>query len=375
MTLRVGFGLAGITPEVPCMLAGFGARSGPAADVYDELQVRVMYAADGAVAACLVVCDLLGLTEEFAQAVRSSVGRAVGVPVANVLTSCIHTHSGPNTMRVGERIGWSTPAGYLDVLVAGACVAAEMARSSASLATLHFARELLPAGLSVNRRGCTEPQWHSVLDVRNADDARLGVVANIAIHPVMLGAQCRSVSTDWVGPFRDALEAVAGGVAIVLPGPLGDVNPPDARTPAGSAERFDETAEYGRRVAQQCAPILDRTQPAGDVLRVAALRQIDVPVGTTLLTTLDPPGDTTSVELAEWRLGSVELLSLPGEAFTGFARAVVEARGDRLLLAGLSPSWHGYLPVPYHENHYEESMSLGESAVDAILAALCAGPV
>jgi hypothetical protein len=374
VTLRVGFGVATITPDLPCMLAGFGARSGPATDVHDDLQVRVMYAADGAVTVCLVVCDLLGLTEDFAVVVRASVGRAVGVPAANVLTSCIHTHSGPNTMRVGERIGWGTPAGYLDLLAAGACDAAEMARSSASPATLHFARELLPEGLSVNRRGYAEPQWYSVLDVRDAADVRLGVVANIAIHPVMLGAECRRVSTDWVGPFRDALEEVTGGVAIVLPGPLGDVNPPDAQTPAGSVERFDETADYGHRAAQRCAPILNRTQPAGDVLRVTAVRQVDVPVGTTLLTSLDPLGDATSVELAEWRLGSVGLLSLPGEALTGFARAVVEARGDRVLLAGLSPSWHGYLPVPYQEHHYEESMSLGEPAVNAILAALCAGP-
>ena len=44
-------------------------------------------------------------------------------------------------------------------------------------------------------------------------------------------------------------------------------------------------------------------------------------------------------------------------------------RGDAVLLAGLGPDWHGYLPLPYGEG-YEEGLSLGPDAVDRIVREL-----
>jgi hypothetical protein len=40
-----------------------------------------------------------------------------------------------------------------------------------------------------------------------------------------------------------------------------------------------------------------------------------------------------------------------------------------VLLAGLAPEWHGYLPSPFTDG-YEESMSYGRDAVAAITHAL-----
>jgi hypothetical protein len=45
-------------------------------------------------------------------------------------------------------------------------------------------------------------------------------------------------------------------------------------------------------------------------------------------------------------------------------------RDNRVLLAGLSPMWQGYLPVPWEDGGYEEGVSYGRPAVDAILDAL-----
>ena len=40
-----------------------------------------------------------------------------------------------------------------------------------------------------------------------------------------------------------------------------------------------------------------------------------------------------------------------------------------MLLAGLAPEWHGYLPSPFRDG-YEESTSYGRGAVATIAAAL-----
>ena len=68
----------------------------------------------------------------------------------------------------------------------------------------------------------------------------------------------------------------------------------------------------------------------------------------------------------------MRLVSVPGEAFHALGRAIedrVAADGAHVLLAGLAPEWHGYLPSPFTDG-YEESMSYGREAVRTIAAAL-----
>ena len=63
-------------------------------------------------------------------------------------------------------------------------------------------------------------------------------------------------------------------------------------------------------------------------------------------------------ELVEWTIGPVRLVSIPGEAFHALGRAI-ETRvgeGTHVLLAGLAPVWHGYLPSPFGDG-YEEATS------------------
>ena len=97
------------------------------------------------------------------------------------------------------------------------------------------------------------------------------------------------------------------------------------------------------------------------------MRTLDVTMGETLLTS-GQAGRHLSIELVEWAIGPVRLVSVPGEAFHALGREI-ERRGRHVLVAGLAPEWHGYLPVPFTDG-YEESMSYGPEAVAAIARAL-----
>lgn len=373
MTLTAGFGRGVITPTVPVMLAGFGARTEPAHSVHDDLEVRVLVVRDGTVGVALVVCDLLGMTAGFADPVRAAVGELLDLPRAAVLTACIHTHGGPNTMEGGEKLGWPTPEGYLDILVAGAKAAAAAAEEARQPASLFFARDRLPGELSHNRRGLPYDPTFAVLDVRRPDGSRIGTVANVSIHPVALGPQCRQVSSDWAGVFRTSFEDVTGAEAILLSGPLGDVNPVEGHVHHEEGN-FDDAERTGLGVAVAVEHLARQAQPAGTGIGAVTNRTITVTPGTTLLTALTGmDGVEQTVELVEWRLGDVLLLSIPGEAFSAFDHELRAARGDEVVLAGLAPVWQGYLPTPYGEG-YEESVSWGPDAVGAILRAIVAGP-
>jgi hypothetical protein len=365
---KVGLGAAVITPPVPVQLAGFGDRTAPATRVHDDLEARVVFVGDGEAAVCLVVCDLLGMSAHFADPVRDAVGAAVDLGREAVLTASTHTHAGPSAIAGSEALGWPTPDGWLQTLVDGCRSAAVAARHAAEDAALRYVRAPLPEGLSHNRRGHPYDPFFSVLDAVRADGTRVGTLANIAIHPVALGPGCLAVSTDWVGPFRTALEAAAGGTAVMLSGALGDVNPGAHFHPDENGD-FAEAARLGAELAAVVQGVLPDASPVGGGVRVISRRVVEVPTGSTALTMLLGQSGPMPVELVEWSIGDVRVVSVPGEAFCAFGRAVEEARPGPVLLAGLSPVWQGYLPRPFGEG-YEEGVSYGEPAVAGILDAL-----
>lgn len=352
-------------------LAGFGARTEPAQSIHDDLQCRAVYFDHGGTGVVLLVCDLLNMSAEFADPVRDAVGRALGLGRPAVLTACTHTHSGPNALAGGERIGWPTPPGYLDILVAGCVDAARAAHAAAVDVDIRFARAPLPPHVSYNRRGLPYSPTYAVLDVLAAGTTdRVGTIANVSIHPVAMGPECFSVSADWPGAFRTEFESRAGGSAVLLSGPLGDVNPEQPHIhPQETWGSWDDAARVGRDVAEDVAGVVETAQDAGSGITVTRHRTLDIPVGTSLLTALTETAGPLPVELLEWRVGDIEVISLPGEAFSAFGERVVSSRDNPVLLAGLAPIWQGYLPVPFTEG-YEEGLSYGEAFVLGVLDAI-----
>jgi hypothetical protein len=160
----------------------------------------------------------------------------------------------------------------------------------------------------------------------------------------------------------------------MLSGALGDVNPAHVHRQNNdcAADGFAEADELGRELAEVVAGEVGAALPLDGPIEVTRSQQVTLPVGGTLLAGLTSATDLP-VELLEWSLGGVRLLSVPGEAFHAFGHAVEDARPEPVLIAGLAPVWYGYLPVPFREG-YEESMSYGEPFVRALLAAITATP-
>jgi len=369
---EAGFGKAIITPPTPVQLAGF-IDDQLATEVHDDIEVRALFMRGEYGGVCLLVCDLLGLSPKFADPVRDAVAADLDLDRAAVLTACVHNHAGPSTLEGSHVLGWVTPTGYRQTLVQRCVTAARSAYAAAVPATLRAGRWPLPQGLSVNRRGLPYDPTFAVVDVIADGGTRIGTVANVAIHPVALGPECLAVSSDWIGPFRAELERRAGGTSLLLSGALGDVNPCHVHRQNNScdADGFAEAAQLGTDVAHAVDTMLGNTDPvAADGPSVVRHRVLDVTLGSTLLTA-GREGHVVPIELIEWAIGPIRLVTVPGEAFHALGRAIEQRApaGTHLLLAGLAPEWHGYLPSPFTDG-YEESTSYGASAVAAITEAL-----
>ncbi len=374
--MRAGFGVAPITPKPPVWLAGFGGRTEAAKEVHEDLEARAVVLDDGTTGLCLVVCDLLGMSRDVATPIRDAIAKDLKIDPANVIISSTHTHSGPSGISGSDAIGWPMPDGFLDTLHKGCLWAASTARDSSQEATVLYGRAPLPDGFAFNRRLLPfEDPWISVLEVRDEHEC-LGVLANLGIHPVLLGPGWMKVATDWVGPFRLELEELTGGTAIELTGSLGDINPlPPSGKPDEPYDPFasyEETVAFGKRMAGVVAAALEDTEPLDDELTVLRHETVAAPVGGTGLATLWGEG-TMEVDFTEWSIGDVRVVSIPGEAFHALGKEISAARHDRVLLAGIAP-WHGYLPHPWGEGGYEEGVSYGENFAQAVREKLADAP-
>src|SRR5687768_16022140 len=137
--LEAGFGTATITPPTPVRLAGF-AEIQDATEVHDDLTARALLLDSPQGAVCLVVCDLMGMSPEFANPARATVAAQLGLDEAAVLLASTHTHAAPSTMAGTDALGWHVPEGYGRTLVDGCVAAASAAQAARADAELRYGR-------------------------------------------------------------------------------------------------------------------------------------------------------------------------------------------------------------------------------------------
>lgn len=236
----VGAAATDITPPVGTPMAGYAARTGPAAGVLDGLRCRVALVGDGQRLQCLVVCDVLSVTAALAAAVREHVCAALGVSAADVAVCATHTHCGPAL--TGE--GWAEQV----AVAAGRC--AVDARAALRPVRLFTA----PIGyddLVRNRRDPAGPvAGHGLvvtaLDARTAEPVL--TVVNLACHATVLAADTCAFSRDFPGAAVDAIEAACGGTAVFVQGFAGESNP--VRTGSQPQDMTGFGALIGTRAAE-----------------------------------------------------------------------------------------------------------------------------
>jgi pimeloyl-ACP methyl ester carboxylesterase len=376
VNLLAGAALDTITPKLPVRLAGYGARKHAAEEVADELTLRALWLADPTAPdnpVCLLVFDVLALDRTWSRPIREAVADELGVGVERVMTSCIHTHGGPSCQPGTAALGWTVQEGYQETLIDTARRVARAAAASPRAVAVRVARGELPANAGKNRR---RREWNPAfvaLDFVGTDGDRVATIANFGMHPVVTGPEHCVVNVDWVGPFRDAIADALGGTAIFLQGCEGDINPAETAWEASVPDALKAAALLGESMAASVLDALrDATPVTGAGLRVWA-RSLSVPVGTTVLTVLNRSRKRQDVELVEWAIGDEHIVGVPGEATQGMQARIEAARGTAPLFAGFAPSWHGYFAEPFRMG-YEESMSLGRHATDAIGDALSTHP-
>lgn len=227
-----------ITPPVGIDLSGFGGRPGPSNVVHDDLCAAALYlTSEGAPAeqqVLIITCDLIGFDRATVVELRQGIEATTGVPGANVMIGCSHTHSGPATPCLPS-LGKTDPD-YYAILKRKIIGLARMAVEGRQPAALGHLRE--PVSVGINRRemrpgvgmvlgrderGVTAP-WVDVVAVDTVAGQPLARFFVHAAHAVTLSGL--EISADWPGYAQRFVEQIYGDGCIALfgQGCCGNIN-------------------------------------------------------------------------------------------------------------------------------------------------------
>ncbi len=100
-SLRVGAAAAELEANDSMVIAG-GIGPGKAVGQEGKLRAVAVVLEKAGTKLAIVACDVLMMTRKTLDPVVAEIGKATGIPAANVLINCTHTHHAPSTMRVHD---------------------------------------------------------------------------------------------------------------------------------------------------------------------------------------------------------------------------------------------------------------------------------
>lgn len=400
--MRIGFAKVDITPRVGVPLCGFGPfLNRGSIGIRDRLWVRAMAVEHDGRRAVLVSCDLLGLSLPTTTAARERVRTSLGLEPHEVMITCTHTHSGPDTLP--DLIGWggSDPP-YMELLPRRLAAAIEQAVADLGEARMLHA-EVPCEGIGLNREQDRDAppieevlrdQWRParpeltdttchVLSVIR-DGCLRGFVSYFSCHPVVCCQQCRFIHGDYAGVATNMLEREhPGSVGLFLQGANGDINscvvhkpeqesllaldviaaryanavrrglaagdPVDVPAMSTALHEVDfarrpwDASAVRNRLSAELALIADHSATDADpAYRLAVVRMLGL---RRVLKHIEAGQAPPPVQLQGLRLGPVALLASPFETFRRIKTDVqTAARSPVALVVSLANDSQGYAP-------------------------------
>jgi len=254
-----------ITPEIGTKLAGYGINDVSVAKL-DELYLNALLLDDGQKKAVILCYDLLGLQDYAIKQIRKEVSALFGGTPSDVILTCTHTHSGPNT-RITESCAAIFEKEYVrDLILLTVDTVKQLLQKTMVDTVIHFFSQNCDE--NINRRyvgpdnRCSFLPWRRDME-RIADgfcDKEMGglcffnrqtgaleyVMGNFAAHPLAghsLGISALRISADFPGEFRRYIRQETGAGCMYITGAAGDM------VPRGHETGIDAIRKVGTHLA------------------------------------------------------------------------------------------------------------------------------
>ena len=268
-SFRAGAATSNITPPLGGLIVG-GFHPVPSTHIHDELHARCLVLDNGETRMALVVCDLLGVSQDLCDAARSLVHAENAIPEENILICATHTHSASSAMgtnrfaygrplddyqkfvvrRIADgvknacdnlapaKIGWAVGNNPKHVFNRRWIMKPGTVGKDPFGTTNNFVRMNPPRADKnmVRPAGPTDPQI-CIVAVESTDGKPMALLANYSLHYVG-GVPDGHISADYFAVFSDRMQQLLKAdrqdppfVAMLSNGTSGDINNIDFTKP------------------------------------------------------------------------------------------------------------------------------------------------
>lgn len=334
--MKIAFFRREISPEVGCYIAGYGFND--IAEVKtDDLFMTGLVADDGESKVLIVSFDLLGLDEWVIRKYRARCAEILGTKPENVLLTCTHNHTGPET-RAARKAPEHYNQAYIDRVEEALAEELENLMPYVECKVWFYSQKV---DENRNRRYVTAcnnatftPHRREVVPIAkeyadqelgeliftNAQTGRpLYLIGNYAAHPLAghaPGLGGAKISADFPGAFRDYIAKEVGIESMYITGAAGDLVPKEDEIGGGAAK------EAGERLAHAAVGgIVDSLRGAGrfcmeDAKVGGIIKSVRVPFRKSMLG-VSPAYfdgmDAVDMEIQVVSVGDICFIGVPGE--------------------------------------------------------------
>ena len=290
--LQVGFGKIDVTPDFSVGLGGLGddyTRRSEGLISYVYITCIAISENDNTI--LLYTMDFSGCNESTAELIRSKVSPETGVPVENIFCGATHNHSGPSAVLTDD-------AGlrYQALWQAKAIEAAKEAIADMAPATISSAKQEIEnmnfvrhykmadgthAGSNFGSFKDSEIVGHSVegdhemtlVKFDRPEGKEDVLLVNWHAHPASANQIGRNnIASDFVGPFRDKVEALTGMKVAYFTGASGNMNP---ESKIASEDHRLDIKKYGEKLAEYAIAALANLAPIeGSGIKIAPATKV-----------------------------------------------------------------------------------------------------
>lgn len=268
MTLIAGSAQIDISPVDSQFLFGYPHVKRYSTGIHDPLLSSALYISDGNTQVIFIANDIIFVSKTIVRNARKRIEKTTDVPVANIMITATHTHSGPHTIDyISNDADPAVPKvdeNYVSFMEDSIVNAAQEAFSQAKPAKIGLAIAD-DTGIGTNRRYPSGPADHNVpvLVVKDAqNDEHIACMIVCSMHPTVMHEDSTLVSGDFPGLSRIYLqENVLDKDCPVLnhTGPSGNQSPRHVT----KANTFEEAKRLGEILAKAVEKTLPKMRFAG----------------------------------------------------------------------------------------------------------------
>jgi hypothetical protein len=270
-SLRAGVACVDISPGPGVPLAGYPHFPRPNTGIHDPLYAGCIVLEDGITRLALVCMDLLMISRRYVRAIRQKAEAQTGIPAANIMICCSHTHSSPwgaEWFELGKTTGEliRPEAAYMAVLenklvdlIAGS--ARELFDARMAVDKISCGRE---CGIGGNRRdpnGPADPEvWAA--GVQDSRGTWRACLVRYALHPTVIHEDSSLVTADYPAYIREELsQRYPGMILLFAQGAAGDQSTRYFR----QGQSFAEAGRIGKAIGCAAGEVLARMAASGGI--------------------------------------------------------------------------------------------------------------